>query len=280
MSYDFSKIPISPNDITWSQYNSFRAQEAFYFQLRDSDDIAKEVYCLCEAVSVVCGLDADVLYNDFPLTLANETAEDLKYYTLSIGDQLSVLRLYFHINNLCDLYRPNEFDEKETEFHIEINGEKYYLDNNLWENVMLGNLMLPTIEVVEVMHLQQRFKEAVTAYDEAFDTESQEGVLEDDDGIKIGAGSFMAGQDMLLGQNEAAILLKKKGERLPYKRTLRRKFIEERAKMFGDVPFPKIADMRFFLINMSLKLLLKENIPLFGKESQESGNLVPILYEN
>ena len=79
------------DEITWKEERSFRVQEQFYFQMvSDEDaDIDKQIYCLCEAISMVCGIGADEIYENVPLDIDGD--EDLEGFFFKIGDGLALV---------------------------------------------------------------------------------------------------------------------------------------------------------------------------------------------
>lgn len=266
--------------MTWKKYGHFRSQEQFYFQLvNDGEDIHKEIEALCDMLSVAYNIDSKSLIEDFPLTIGSETSEDLIGFFFELGKEVSLLRMYAHVNTVISSYEPpiELFDQHE--FKVVLEGEEYVLDVGIFEGVANGDFSLPTLDVVEVMHLQRRFASLVKEYENKFNSGEDEGVGKDEDGIKIGAGAFAAGQDILLGTEEMAVLLKKRGEKLPHKRSARLKFMRKRKKLFENMPFSVVADVRFFLTCILGKLAIIQTTKLSGKGSQELESSPKIRFE-
>jgi len=83
--------------------------------------------------------------------------------------------MYAHIRTVIDTYEPPEKLADAATFYIEIDGIKYYLDSVLWDRLLNpADMTLPTIDVIEVMHLQKRFKDRVKEYETKYLNEEDE----------------------------------------------------------------------------------------------------------
>jgi len=241
--YDF-EVPFSVDEITFSQYIDFKKAEQRYFGTNTEDDQDQEpdsvqtkkqtepkdpkdpIDYLAEAVGFVVSGDLGII----PFSLPEDNDNDLfeKKYTIGIGDQLSILRLWCHIVTVINAYEPQQID---PDYSIQYEGEKYYVDPEMIFK-HLENRAYTLGEVIEYKELER-----------VIDIEQK--------GDQDGSIEFM------MSLRQMAVLLRQKGEKLPWQKGLRDKFLRERSFHFQQMSMTTVLEVRFFLINILLRYVRK-----------------------
>ena len=181
---------------------------------------------------------------DLPFTL-DEPLEELflNGFTVTLGDDLSVMRLYAHLNTIINTFKPETLKDKV--FKLVVGSEEYQLDQ-LKAAKFLTLEGVSTGEAIEVLEFRR----------------IAEKNLEEK---KFALGSM----DFTLGLRELAILVRKKGEALPWNRKDLEAFLNSRMEIFRGVTAGEVLTLRFFLINSYL-------IWLQNQTTNSSGTARPI----
>ena len=261
---DLTGIPFDYRDISFKQEQVFRANEQLYFNKR-MGDITDASNDLIDALSPITGIDKEHLMDDFFFDI-DDGELDINYI-IREGDDLSIVRLYYHIHNVINTYTPTPI----TEFTYK--DEVYKINNNAFNSAMFGENQLTTGEAVEVLELRHRFQQAYEIYEknmkrkEAIATgervDPMDAIVDPEEERYDGA--FMQSMRWQFGLKELAILSKKEGERLPFSHPVREKFIEDRAREFEDIPASVVADVRFFLTCSLENYVKTATTQAFGK---------------
>lgn len=176
---------------------------------------------LIDAVSEIIP-DIDLLpfsiEGDDPNALINE-----KYF-LKPGHKLSTVRLYAHIITIINSYKPEELD---IDYKVEWNNETYYLEPDDALRVLGFKKAYTNADVIIVNRFNQKA--------------NKKSLIQDNLG-----GNIMFN----LGIEEMAILLRKKNEEVPLKRSRQIAWINERKKIFKKMPYSLILNVRFFLLSI------------------------------
>lgn len=200
------QIPMLPSEIKFSNFCAFQAKEKEFLESKEKELAIVE---MVKAAYEIEDIDS--------IPYIPESLE--KDYTFSLGDPVTILRLYMHFVNTI-----NQFDPKISEdFELEYKGEKFVIDS---QGVMsaINGAAYTTGEVITTFEYQRVLNKKPNHFDGAV--------------------------DMQLGLIEMAILLRKPGERLPHRPAERDQFISERATFFKDLPMDVVLGVRFFLLDM------------------------------
>lgn len=236
-------LPLTPHEIQWEAFCDFKDQEQEYFTAQEAEDSQAAMIAITKALAYV--------YGDWILDLPFSIEEDLEElflsgFTVTLGDDLSVMRLYAHLNTIINTFKPETLSDKV--FKLVISGEEYQLDQlKAAKFLTLGGVS--TGEAIEVLEFRR----------------IAEKNLEEK---KFALGSM----DFTLGLRELSILVRKKGEALPWNRKELEAFLNSRMEIFRRVTAGEVLTLRFFLINSYL-LWLQNQITNF------SGTARPIRVE-
>ena len=218
-----ANLPLTPHEIKWESHCDFKNDEELYFKALEENDTQGAIGALSQALTHIYG--AWIL--DLPFSLDEPTDElFLNHYTVSLGDDLSLMRLYAHHNTIINTFKPDDLAMKVLK--IVAGGEEYQLDQ-LKAAKFLTLEGLSTGEAIELLEFRR----------------IAEKNLEDK---KFGIGNM----DFTLGLRELSILMRKKGEALPWKRKDLDNFINSRVQIFRGVTAAEVLTLRFFLINSYL----------------------------
>ena len=247
------QVPITVDQIRFDDFCDFQAEERKYINICSPPDIEEDnsnkeevdswefpvdeaMKQLTIAVRVI--IKGDIVNIPFSLDGENTTKLVDGGYSIKTGDDLSIIRMYAHIITMIRAYKPSRIPET---FSLRFKGLLFRLTRKSAITMLTGKAL--TIgEAVEVLEYQRRFAENIK-----------------NKPLEVG------NLDFTLGLSEFAILVRKKGERLPWDRSLLNKFIEDRRKFFMDLPLSDVLSLRFFLLNA---LLIYAKIPItnsFGK---------------
>lgn len=216
-------LPLTAHEIQWEAFCDFKDQEQEYFTAQETEDSRAAIIAITRALAYVYG---DWIW-DLPFSL-DEPLEELflNGFTVTLGDDISVMRLYAHLNTIINTFKPETLKGKV--FKIVIGGEEYQLDQ-LKAAKFLTLEGVSTGEAIEVLEFRR----------------IAEKNLEEK---KFALGSM----DFTLGLRELAILVRKKGEALPWNRKDLEAFLNSRMEIFRGVAAGEVLTLRFFLINSYL----------------------------
>lgn len=159
-------------------------------------------------------------------------------------DEISIEFIYRYIVGLINSYNP-EASLDAFSFRVAHHGEVFEVAGNA-DKIMTG-FGLTAGEVIEVMEYRRRAGRMTT---------------------EIDAGNI----GFSLGLSELAILLRKPGEKLPVSKAERTTFIEERRKLFEDLPMDAVLNVRFFLTLKLLKSGERANTITFSTAFRKTGD--------
>lgn len=220
-------LMLSLSERTFSEYCDFKGGEAKYWDLRKKgeDFTEQAVTTLVSSIQKLCPGDVDSL----PFALADDNYQELvdSGYQVQLGHELSVIRLYTHIVNLINEYKPERIPSVFKWNWL----NKTYQVKSLPAARILADKALTTGEAIEVMEYKRRAKKV-----------SDENVDQ--------SGNI----DFELGLTEVAILLRRNGEKLPSNRRHLTAFLGKRRKLFENMTLDKVMDLRFFLLNALVQL--------------------------
>lgn len=228
-------LPLTAHEIKWEAFCDFKDQEHEYFAAQESEDSQTAIIAITRALAYVYG---DWIF-DLPFAL-DEPIEELflNGFTVTLGDDISVMRLYAHLNTVINTFKPETLKDKV--FKIVIKGEEYQLDQ-LKAAKFLTLEGVSTGEAIEVLEFRR----------------IAEKNLEEK---KFALGSM----NFTLGLRELATLVRKKGEALPWNRKDLESFLNSRMEIFRGVTAGEVLTLRFFLINSYLIWLQNQTINSSG----------------
>jgi len=238
-------VPFHPIESSFADFCDFKTEEYKYLELnrltqeekrpgRRGNYSLKAGRQLVKALSQVVSGDLEQI--PFSVDAQGEVAKLFDGYMIKPGDELSILRVYAHVVNTYNSYKPELIPEV---YQAEVGGERYYLTGNAAQ--MLLGIGYTAGESFEVMEYQRRANLHVER------TPDQVGNIE-----------------FNLGLTELALLLRKKGERLPSNETDRENFINERKQVFAEISLDQVFNLRFFLANLLLKTGRQKLTPISG----------------
>lgn len=220
-------LPFSVEEISYSAFCDFRQLESEYWDLNKSEqvDSSEAANKLLDALKTLVQGDIDEL----PFAHKDEDWQTLidTAYLVSLGDELSIMRVYAHLVNLIAEYKPESIPETFVWAWMK---NKYIIKSGPAARI-LENKPLGTGEAIECMEYQRRAAKAKEAN-------------------PSNAGNI----DFELGLTEMAILLRKPGERLPSNRKKLDQFINSRRRLFSNMPLSEVLNVRFFLLSALIKL--------------------------
>lgn len=220
-------VPLHPSEIPFSDFCDFRGAENAYWDINkeaDPDD-PEPVNALLRALKCVVSGDLDKL----PFSIPGDDFQDLvdTGFQVQVGVELSILRVYAHFVVMVQDYKPESIPET---FRLKWHGKKYIVKSGEAARV-LTNRPLTTGETIEALEYQRRAGKAAE--------------------LKPGE---MGNIEFTLGLTEFAILVRKIGEKLPIERKDLDRFINQRQRLFKNLPLDKVIDLRFFLLNALVRL--------------------------
>ena len=224
-------FPTRCSQITIDQFFDFKGYEQEYFKYSQDDtrDDGMAVEALAKALSYITGLTKDEYLEHFPLYVDSDDGGKVGSYTIMLGDNLSVYRVYAHIRTIVYRYQTKKRGKRKG-FQFTHKDETYIWDMGLFKQSLLEFPQLAAGPAIIVQDLQNMYKKRM-------------GLVQ--------FGGENANYDFNLGKRELAVLCRKKGEELPLHNAVRSKFIEERAEVFSDVKLSTLLDLRFFLHSTS-----------------------------
>lgn len=240
-------FPVSVHELRWDQFSDFRACEQRFFLANNpppeldenGEEIEKpkptkedKINNATKSVDHIVELLDYVLAGDWqkiPFSVEGDNMQDLfsmefRYNVKNVFDtEISLMRLYVHIVNMIDQYKPKKLPRT---FKINWKGDIYTIDP-LEAHKAISGIDYTVGETLTALEFQKKTIERIN-----------------EKGDPDGNMAFN------LGCRELAILLRKKGEELPWKRRERIKFIDSRVKVFTDLPLNVVLDVRFFFLNI------------------------------
>lgn len=224
-------FPISANDVKIETYVEFckLIDNQILAKKKDnvSTDYSEEIELYIQAVVLMCEGDLYAL----PFDLESDVlvgAEGFQIDRNATFDELSILRLFIHCQNIVLNYTPSFEDVSHFVFNWK--HETFYLSGSIGKN--LSDKNLTTGEMIEILEFE-RLKKAETQKE----------------GDADGAIYFTT----LLWR--FAVMMRKEGEQLPINKSERQKFLEKRIKFFKDLPMSIVLELSFFLTRLSIPLL-------------------------
>lgn len=245
-------LPLTAHEVNWEAFCDFKDHEQKYFDeceklrarygVENLSDASLEPIETVEVISAIT-YALEQVYGDWVWSLDFTLGEELDElflsgFTVTIGDDLSIMRLYAHLNTIINTFKPETLKDKV--FKLVIGGEEYQLDQ-LKAAKFLTLEGMSTGEAIEVLEFRR----------------IAEKNLEEK---KFALGSM----DFTLGLRELAILVRKKGEALPWNRKELESFLNDRMQTFRTVTAGEVLTLRFFLINSYLLWLQNQTINSSG----------------
>lgn len=247
-------VMFHPSERTFEQFCDFRQAESRYIEASQKAREAKPGAAARWQEKAIGHLAAAVRHmvsgalDEIPIEIHGEnTARLFGSYTIKPGDELSLWRLYAHIVNTINNYRPGGIPQT---FTVKIGRKKYHLAGGA-VNIMAGQ-GYKVGETIEAMEYQRRAESIVQQN-------------------KTEVGNI----EFNLGVTELAILMREKGVELPAKEAERAAYIEAQKEVFKNATLEDVLNLRFFLGNTFLKTTKRKSTRTFGKRppaSTQSGN--------
>jgi hypothetical protein len=222
-------IPMHVDEIKYSEFLNFKMYEEEFFNAPAEEKPA----ALVDLVKNIYEVDV----TDLPF---GSPEEDYSEYFINLGDDLTVMRLYHHYINLINTFNP---DIKNT-YEIKYKGQKFYLDA-MGIMKSLEGAAYTAGEVITVCEYQRVLSKKTDSIDDS------------------------AAMSMKLGLIEMAVLLRKKGEKLPSRQSERETFISNRAKFFSELSMDKVLAVRFFLLDILKAYVRTTDISSSGKDESD-----------
>jgi len=265
-------IPLSCMDITYKQFIEFRAAEQEFFKANqpDEDDqgedegseednsagepnytdpeyinkIERSTFHMVNVCSMLCRGPIESI----PIAIAGDNVAQLieSGFTFGFNDEVTLIRLYCHIVNLINGYKPHK---PTKDYQYTWLGVEYFIDPNEAYDALTGQ----SHTVGEALTVLQLQKQAVAVIEQK--------------GDKDGNVSFN------LGLGELAVLLRPKGVKVPVSKKERTAFINRQKKIFEDLPLSVVLDVRFFLLHTLIRLAKKRLTDTFSTRPKTKRNL-------
>ena len=224
-------IPFTCSEITWKQHCESLGVESRYIV---KDEETGETEIPAESVAeFYLEYNATLIKGDVhkvPHRLTEDIGRNLvgEMYIIQPGDEISQERLYAHLVTVVESYEGThkvkyEQGWRPSEYRVKIGKEMFYIETSRARRLFKDE-SYTTGEVVEVKEFRRKLGQQIE------ETGDREGQL-----------AFNLGASVL------AILLRKRGENLPYRKEEREKFINRRAKLFSELPLSVHRDCCFFL---------------------------------
>ena len=222
-------IPFSLAEILWFDWCDFRDFEQRFLEYSRTDEELTDAQVRDQVVELTLGLAG----------LLGDWVKDLRYslpgfnipkmidqgYYLAFNTEVTIVGLYAHLLTLFKVYKPDEETTKKT-FFIEVDGQQYGTN---WQQAAKYLTMdaSGTGEMIEVLEYQRIARNAKEQKKFSFGT-----------------------LDYNFGLEQLAVMMRKKGEELPWNRSELDKFVSERKALFSKhVTCEDVHKLRFFLIN-------------------------------
>lgn len=220
-------IPFDASEITYADFVDFQVNVQKMYKALEEDEAADVSEYLEEAtfslVEVVSGT------TDFlPFGLDEDVSELIEQdYSIRLGDKLTLVRLYAHVTNLIEAFQPLTVDYR---FETNYKGENYYISPNKTAR-MLGLRKAYTMgEVFDYNEFTRQFSNQIEK-----------------------KGDLDGNLSFTLTMYQMAILLRKEGEKIPFKKSDRKTFYSERARHLAELPLGVVLSVRFFFTSIIMR---------------------------
>ena len=266
---DLDTIPFSVAEIKFEDERMFRMHEQLWVAER-SEEVTRSQIELSNAICAITKWDPEELLRevifsieDDPVLVYDEKSPESVDYVIRDGDEISILRLYLHIDTIIRSYQTVDAEYysiwygKEGEVE-----EEYIIRDDILKSVIDGDNDLTTGEAVEVMQFQSQLKKLQEMRDEKLDEEEDGQVVD---------GAFLVAQEWKARLQEAAILLRREGDKLPLHKLEREKWIKDRSAHLRDIGLKEMLDVRFFLTNSCVYHMTIAHLAHSGEEGLSSG---------
>ncbi len=246
--YDFY-LPYDAGEIKYSQYIDYITLKKKYFSLdEDTNELSlnneeESIPYLIEAIQVICGKGE--YWEGIPVSEPSDLdiMDDVEYFFDYEREDLTIYKLYTHINNI--LTSP-DIPEVDNTYGIKYKNEEYYLNYNEVVGTFLGaDMKYSTGEVLTILEAQRLGNQAIERHGDP------EGSIE-----------------FTVSLNEMAVLLRKKGEVLPSSKQDRDKFINTRSVLFSDLPMDVVFICKSFFFAILTDYLKQMHTNSFLKVNQ------------
>lgn len=247
--YDFY-LPYDAGEIKFSQYIDYITLKKKYFSIdEDTNEMSlnnddEYIPYLIEAIQVICG--EGEYWKDIPISEPSDLdiIEDVEYFFDYEREDLTIYKLYTHINNI--LTNP-DIPEVDSTYGIKYKGEEYFLNYNEVVGTFLGkDMKYNTGEVLTILEAQRLGNQAIERH-----------------------GDPNGSIEFTVSLNEMAVLLRKKGEVLPSSKQDRDKFINSRSALFADLTMDVVFICKGFFFAILTDYLTQTPTSSSLKESQD-----------
>lgn len=233
------EIPFSIDDISFADFCDFKAKETLFFEALKGDDhdAADAVMILIEVVEQVVKGDL----SDIPFAVDGENVLDLMQsdFVFNFDDELSITRIYAHIITLLKRVDIENLDNGK-EIRIK-NGEHEYVLDSVRAVRLMTETNVTAGEMLETLEFQKRFF-----------GNSEKANLND-----------VTNLDFELGLTEVAILCRKEGEKLPWRKAEFDNWLQKRIHEIKDIPLSDVLRIRFFLLDSLTNFVQTANTDTF-----------------
>jgi len=233
------EIPFSTDDISFADFCEFKAKETLFFEALKGDDhdAADAVMILIEVVEQVVKGDL----SDIPFAVDGENVLDLMQsdFVFNFDDELSITRIYAHIITLLKRVDIENLDNGK-EIRIK-NGEVEYVLDSVRAVRLMTETNVTAGEMLETLEFQKRFF-----------GNSEKANLND-----------VTNLDFELGLTEVAILCRKEGEKLPWRKAELDNWLQKRIHEIKDIPLSDVLRIRFFLLDSLTNFVQTANTDTF-----------------
>ena len=242
-------LPLDVSERTFGDWCDFRTAESKYHKSNAEEPPESEIPIIrfidCLRTLVPGEIDK------IPLTVNadDDDFDELREtgYLIGLDEEISLTRIYAHLLNLVKQYVPATIpDAVFTLTWPKLAADKYMIKSSKAARI-LRNRSLTTGEAIEILDYRRRADVSIAAVPD-----------------EIGNTEFT------LGLSELAILLRRPFEKLPSGRRDLDRFINERRRLFRDIPLNYILDIRFFLIAALLKFDPTKDSGSFGTDLRVS----------
>lgn len=230
-------FPTAVDQLTFEAFCEFRQDDHKF--LNAEDDLAGGLEAMMDAIRHLTKGPVEQL----PYDIEGDQMSDLIKggYQIEIGDEISIRRVYAHLVVLIQQYTPTQIPKS-----YKMRWGKMDFDVQREETAkILAGFALTTGEAIEVLELQRRASKRM-------ETNPKD------------VGSI----DFNLGLREFAILVRRKGERLPSRKKDRDQMIAQRIKLFKKLPLNHVLDLRFFFAASWMQYITTAQIGSFGTVPQ------------
>lgn len=245
-------IPFHASEISFSDFCDFKN---FRSQMEDDDQEA-ETYLMMLPAALETFIPG-IRQAGLPSHLERDSGLNLIDfgYTMDIGHELSIMRIYAHVINIIQGYAPltipkefilykKDYGFTRVKINVDKETETYQVDK---QNAVAMMLNLTTGEAIETLEYQRRAAHWMKKTKD------------------------IGNIDFELGLTELALLVRKPGELLPADKPGRDKLIKERQELFKNVDLSTVLDLRFFLLATLLDYANSQTLRISGNLPKVTG---------